>query len=104
VQASYETTQGGGSSGLAKAVQLSTLGVAHGGLFWFFSGDNPELLVKVLNGCGVNGNRWVFASAGTNVEVTLTVLDTKTGDQKTYTNPDLHSMAPIQDTSAFPCQ
>ena len=32
---------------------IGTLGIADGGSFWFFSQDNPEVLVKVLNGCSV---------------------------------------------------
>lgn len=103
VRASFSTSQGGGQSGSGHAVGLSTLGVNQGGLFWFFSANNPELLVKVLDGCGANSRHWVFASAGTNVGVTLTVTDTKTGAVKVYTNPDLQSWAPIQDTAAFPC-
>jgi hypothetical protein len=101
VQATYQTTEGGGSSGQGHAIPLSTLGVTHGGLFWFFSADNPELLVKVLDACSVNSHDWIFASAGTNVGVTLTVTDMTTGQQKVYTNPDLKSMVPIQDTAAF---
>jgi hypothetical protein len=101
VRAAFQTTQGGNISGDAHAIPLSGLGVSQGGLFWFFSANNPELLVKILDGCSVNSREWVFASAGTNVAVTLTVTDTATGAIETYTNPDLHSMAPIQDTSAF---
>jgi hypothetical protein len=103
VQASYQTAQGGGLSGSGQAIPLSSVGVTHGGLFWFFSADNPELLIKVLNGCSNNGSHWVYGSAGTNVGVTITVTDTVTGVTKIYTNPDLHPMTPIQDNSALPC-
>jgi hypothetical protein len=103
VEADYQTVQGGGASGHAQAIPLSSLGISHGGVLWFFSADNPELLVKILNACGFAGRFWVFASAGTNVGVTLTITDTLTGAQKVYTNPDLNPMAPIQDTSAFNC-
>ena len=101
VQVSYRTAQGGGQQGDGRAVPFSPLGLTHGGAFWFFSQDNPEILVKVLDGCGVNGSKWVFASAATNVGFTLTVTDTATGARKTYTNPDQHAAASIQDTSAF---
>ncbi|MGH9440845.1 MAG: cupredoxin domain-containing protein [Thermoanaerobaculia bacterium] len=101
VEATFQTSQGGGSSGSGQAIPLTSLGVTHGGLFWFFSADNPELLVKVLNTCSFSNHIWVFASAGTNVGVTLTVTDTRTGDQRVYTNADLHIMDPIQDTSAL---
>jgi uncharacterized metal-binding protein len=59
------------------------------------------MLVKVLDGCAVNGGKWVFASAGTNVGLTMTVTDTTTGAQKIYQNADLNPAQPIQDTSAF---
>lgn len=103
IQATFHTSQGGGSAGNGGAIQLSGLGVNAGGLFWFFSANNPELLIKVLNGCGVNSRHWVFASAGTNVGATVSVIDTRTGAQKTYTNPDLNPFPTIQDTAAFPC-
>ncbi len=71
------------------------------GLFWFFSPDNWEMMVKALDGCGLNDHFWVFASATTNVEYTLRVTDTETGLTKEYTNP-LGTAAPaITDTAAF---
>jgi hypothetical protein len=70
---------------------------------WFFEADNPELLIKILPKCSDNGHHSVFASAGTNVGVTITVTDLKTSAQKVYTNPDLHAMTPVQDIAAFPC-
>jgi uncharacterized metal-binding protein len=60
------------------------------------------MLVKVVDGCPANGYKWFFASAGTNVGLTVTVTDTTTGAQKVYTNPDLNPALPIQDTAAFP--
>ncbi|HKF41616.1 MAG TPA: hypothetical protein VKG01_00820, partial [Thermoanaerobaculia bacterium] len=102
VQVSYRTSQGGGLQGVGRAVTLTTVGLTRGGAFWFFSPDNPELLVKILDGCSVNGSKWFFASAATNVGFTLTVTDVTTGAQKVYTNPDGNPAAPIQDTSAFP--
>ncbi|HYG63988.1 MAG TPA: fibronectin type III domain-containing protein [Thermoanaerobaculia bacterium] len=104
VRVSYQTSQGGGLSGSGRAIPLSSLGVSQGGLFWFFSASNPELLVKVLNGCGSGGRYWVFFSAGTNVGFSLTVRDAHTGIVKTYTNPDRTPAAPVQDTnSPFVC-
>jgi hypothetical protein len=103
VNVSFQTSQGGGSSGSAHAIPLSSLGVTHGGLFWFFSADNPELLLKVLNTCSFSPHHWMFASAGTNVAVTIVVKDTQTGFQQTYTNPDLQPMEPIQDETSLPC-
>jgi virginiamycin B lyase len=94
---------GQGRSGPGQAIPLQNLGVAQGGLFWFFSADNPEMLIKVLNGCGVNQRFWIFYAAGTNVGFTVTVTDTQTGRQKTYVNAFGTAAPPVQDTSALPC-
>jgi uncharacterized metal-binding protein len=101
VEVSYQTSQGGGHAGQGQAVPLSSVGITHGGGFWFFSADNPEMLVKVIDGCAANSRKWFFASAGTNVGYAVTLTDTTTGVQKTYTNPDLTTARPIQDTSAL---
>lgn len=37
-------------------------------IYSFFSNDNPEILIKVLDGCDINGNWWVYASAATDLE------------------------------------
>ncbi|MEO8197557.1 MAG: hypothetical protein ABI689_12650 [Thermoanaerobaculia bacterium] len=94
----FATVQGGGKSGVGKAIELSSLGVNHGGLFWFFSADNPELLVKIVNACGFNDDYWIYASAGTNVGFSLSLVDTELGNQALYSNPDLTPALPIQDT------
>jgi hypothetical protein len=103
VRVTYNTSQAGGFSGSADAIPLAPLGVFRGGLFWFFTQDNPEMLVKVLNGCSVNNRFWVFLTAGTNVGFTVTVRDMQTGATRTYSNPDLRPAPPVQDTSAFLC-
>jgi hypothetical protein len=101
VRATFATVQGGGLSGKAQAVPLSQLGVVHGGLFWFFGGDNPEMLFKIVNGCQINDHFWAFLSAATNVGFTVTVDDTYLTNSKTYTNVDLTEAPPIQDVSAL---
>jgi len=70
------------------------------GAFWFFSPENVELIVKVLDGRGVNGHFWVFYGALSNVAYTVTVTDTVTGAVRTYTNPQ-GRLASFADTSAF---
>src|SRR5688500_20030412 len=56
------------------------------GYFWFVDPGNVEIMVKVLNACTFPGapRFWVFAAGLTNVEVVITVTDTKTGAVKTY--------------------
>jgi hypothetical protein len=43
------------------------------GYLWFFSSDNIEIVVKVLDGCAINGHYWVFAGGLTNVDECLRV-------------------------------
>jgi len=101
VHASFHTADGGGLSGKAQAIPLSQLGVVRGGLLWFFSGDTPEMLLKIVNGCAVNGYYWAFLSAATNAGFTVTVDDTLRAASKTYTNADLTPALPVQDTFAL---
>ncbi len=71
------------------------------GGFWFFTPDNIELVVRVLDACSTNDHFWVFAAATTNVEYTISVTDTVSGQTRDYSNP-LGNLAPaITDTSAF---
>jgi 6-phosphogluconolactonase len=95
VQATFNA--GASGSGAAQAVGLTS----DTGYLWFFSSSNVEAIVKVLNGCGLNGHYWVFAGGLTNVAVTLTVTDTQTGISQPYSNPAGTTFQPIQDTSAF---
>ena len=87
-----------GNNGDGAAVSLT----GDSGYFWFFSSENVELVVKVLNACGdVNPRFWFFAAGLTDVGVQLTVTDTKTGAVKVYNNPVSTPFKPIQDTNAF---
>jgi hypothetical protein len=103
VTSTFETSQDGGQSGNGHAIQTNSLGIDQGGLFWFFNQSNPEVLIKVLNGCGVNNQRWVFFAALTNVGFGITVTDVTTGKSVSYTNTDNTTALPVQDTSAFSC-
>jgi hypothetical protein len=91
------TFDGGQQTGQAQVVELTS----DTGYMWFFSSANVETVVKVLNACSLDGHYWVFAGGLTNVKVVLTVTDTQTAMQRTYTNPQSTSFQPIQDTSAF---
>jgi hypothetical protein len=95
--------QSASQSGNGTAIPLTTLGVLEGGLFWFFSATNPEMLVKIIDGCTLNSSFWIFESATTNVGFTLVVTDTRTGHTKKYSNPQNKAAPPVQDTSALPC-
>jgi hypothetical protein len=97
VAASF-TAPNGGPAGNAHVVQLTS----DSAYLWFFSADNVEVLVKVLNGCALNSRYWFFAGGLTNVDVVITVTDSMTGAMKQYHNPQGTPFQPIQDTSALP--
>ena len=48
-------------------------------VFSFRSVANKELVIKVLDGCGVNNRLWVFSSGLTNLRAVIKVTDTWTG-------------------------
>jgi hypothetical protein len=96
VQASWRTPDG--RTGAGQAVSLT----GDTGYFWFFNAANVEMVIKVLDACGLNGKYWVFAGGLTDVQTDITVTDTLTGTVKTYRNPQGTAFQPIQDTGAFP--
>ena len=71
------------------------------GGFWFFADDNVELLVKVLDGCGVNQRFWVFAAGLTDVLVDLIVTDTWAGRSEVFHNALGAPFLPVLDTGQF---
>ena len=88
----------------AEPAFVAPFGTADSGLFYFYGPDNWEVLVKVLNACGANGNNhfWVFAAAATTLEFTLRVEDSQTGQVRLYNNPLGQEAPSIADTTAFP--
>jgi hypothetical protein len=90
-----------GDQGLAQAVPLGDGNSS--GYYWFFDVNNPEVMVKLINGCAVNGHYWFFAAGLTNLEVGILIMDAQTGARKVYTNPANTAFAPIQDTAALAC-
>jgi hypothetical protein len=70
------------------------------GLFWFFSNTNWEVMIKALNGCGLNNRYWIFSAATTNVFYRVEVLDVH-GAQKIYFNYPGPPAPAVTDTSAF---
>ena len=64
-----------GNSGIGRTVPLT----ADTGAFWFFGPENIEVILKVLDGRGLNQHHWVFYGALSSVEYALTVTDVQTG-------------------------
>jgi hypothetical protein len=95
VRVQWATTDGNNGTGQAVALTADT------GYFWFFSANNVEMIIKVVDGRAVNNNFWVFAGGLTNVYTVITVTDTQAGLVKVYANPQGTAFAPIQDTGPF---
>lgn len=72
VKVSWRTPQAGAAG---KALPLTQ----DAGAFWFFSANNLELVVKVVDGRSVNGRFWIFGAGLTDVAYDLAVTDRKTG-------------------------
>lgn len=94
VEATFDT---GIQNGSAQVVKLTD----ETGYLWFFNASNVEAIIKVLNGCPLNQNFWVFTAGLTNVQVDITVTDTQTHESKTYINPPNTKYVSVQDTEAF---
>ncbi len=88
-----------GNAGRAGAAELTS----DTGAFWFFGAANLEMIVKVVSFCGSGANRYgVYAGGTTDVEVALTLTDTRDGTARTFTNPLGTLFAPVRD-APFSC-
>ncbi len=85
-----------------KAGKVVHEGTDDSGLFWFFSEANWELLLKVLDGCSLNGHVWVFGASATTLGYSIQVTDTVTDAMKEYRNEPGRRSSAITDVAAFP--
>jgi photosystem II stability/assembly factor-like uncharacterized protein len=70
------------------------------GGFWFFSPNNVEVVVKVVDGRAFNGRFWVFVAGLSDVRYVVTVTDLETGAVREYVNA-AGELASRSDTAAF---
>lgn len=98
IDASFRVGPPGTAEGTAQTVAIDNPG---SGLFWFFAPDNWEVMVKAINGCGLNNHYWIFSAATTNVFYRLEAFDLKEGKQKIYFNYPGPPAPAVTDTSAF---
>jgi hypothetical protein len=86
------------ASGYGRAVRLTH----DSGYVEFFSGENVEVVVKLLDACSTPFERfWFFAAGLTDVATTMRVYDTRRGGSRTYVTFLEEPFPPIQDTAAF---
>ncbi|MDE2692181.1 MAG: VCBS repeat-containing protein [Acidobacteriota bacterium] len=97
VAVDWSTT--GGREGTASAVPGGT---NNSGLFYFFEPNNWEMLIKVLDGCAINGHYWVYSAAATDLGLDITVTDTVTGATWTYEKKPGPPAPAVTESAAFP--
>ena len=93
----YETYEG--RTGDARDWGLDS---SQSALLYFFDRDNVEVLIKVLDGCGINRHRWIFAAPVTDLAFNLHV-ESPTGERWTHRNRLGQTADTAADVSAFPC-
>lgn len=88
-----------GDQNAAAAAALSD----QAGYFWFFEPGGVELVVKVVDACGAPAfdNVWFFATGLTNVEVLLSILDTRTGERLVSSSALGEPFSALLETSRF---
>lgn len=98
----YAVTVDFTANGETKPAKVARPRTDDSGLFYFFQPNNWEMLLKVLDGCGVNQHHWVFAASATDVGLHLVVRDTTSDASKTYTKEPGEAAPAITDVGAFP--
>ena len=96
VQVEWWAADGAGGVG-----SVAYAGTNDTGVFWFFERENWEVLVKVLDGCAVNGRTWVYSAATTDLGYSIRVTDTVTGAVREYRNEPGMSAGAVTDAEAF---
>ncbi len=91
-----------GDAELSKKAGVAMTRSSESGLFYFFEPGNWELMLKVLDGCSVNGHHWVFGAAATDVGFDITVRDLTNGTMKQYMKKPGRPVPAITDVTAFP--
>jgi hypothetical protein len=96
VRVTFSVPSQGITNAPAQAVPLT----GDTGYFWFFSANNVEITLKVVDGRTFNGFFWAFYAALSDVAYTITITDMDTGAVKTYSNAQ-GSLASVADVTAF---
>ncbi|MEO8505355.1 MAG: LamG domain-containing protein [Acidobacteriota bacterium] len=97
VRSTFRTGAPGTAEGNASVVVAG----ADSGILWFFSANTWEVMVKALDGCGLNSRFWLFSAATTNVQYRLEVLDVVGARQKIYFNYPGPPAPAVTDVAAF---
>ncbi|HEY9423045.1 MAG TPA: LamG domain-containing protein, partial [Thermoanaerobaculia bacterium] len=71
------------------------------GVLSFFGASNWEVLVKALNGCGLNNRYWIYAASTTDVFYRMEVFDYQEFENKVYFNYPGAPAPALTDSDAF---
>lgn len=83
-----------------RGVGTSVAGTDGSGYFYFFEPSSLDLVVKMIDATSFDGHYWVFFGGLSDVEYTLHIEDTVTGEMWERTNP-AGSICGGSDTAAF---
>ena len=90
------------AEGEVQPARVAHAGTNDSGLLWFHDAENWEVLVKVLDGCSINGADWVFAASATDLGFDLEITDTVTGEVRRYAMSAGSPAPALTDADAFP--
>jgi hypothetical protein len=71
-------------------------------ILYFFDRNNAEVLLKVLDGCAINGHRWIFVAPVTDLGLRLRIT-APDGRYWSYSNPVGVKARALANTSALRC-
>lgn len=96
VSVDFLNQHAGDAPGQGRAVA----GTNNAGYFWFFTQDNLELVVKMIDARPFDGHFWVFWTGLSDVKYNIEVKDLETGEVWEFHNP-AGKVGGGADTSAF---
>ncbi|MXX77372.1 MAG: hypothetical protein F4210_08810 [Holophagales bacterium] len=91
-----------GPDGEARNAGVVRAGTNDSGLLRFGDFETWEVLVKLLDGCSINGADWVFLASATDLGFEVTVTDTATGEEWVHRNESGTPSPAVADSGAFP--
>ena len=77
-------------------------GTKQAGVLYAYSDDNPELLVKVLNGCELNQHWWVYIGTATDQPFLVAIKHFPSDDTRLFRSSDIPLLGQAK-INVWPC-
>ena len=74
-----------------------------GAVYWFFGDDNPEVFVKLLEGCAINGYEWAYVATLTTLKYNVLIVRRSDGVSRDYRGAAARGPWTHSDETAFRC-